>query len=429
MDFFTLSFMLWNFTVSGIFVLFHGKSEFIKRAYMVAISCELAYVFTMLPHLTVWILLGLIAIWDMIAVLCPFGPLRLILKVMKRDDKDIPAFIFSTMAWFSESKSSSRFRENKLPGSGVADAESLPDENILDDIYLDADGNFTEYYQASYNNVPKSNCASYDSPKDYYAPRGTPRKPPFACAEGSPTRVFDGGPYPYIGSSLHEDYPYDVDLELYNSAVGNADNHYYRHKGLYSPTEFRGKSNSSKALLYPSLVQKTALHDIHPRVGSRTNFPGVDRNLAPRSTRPAIHSTRKINTSASNLTASSTIKSDFVPGTDIPAKYAKLRPSRPLAPTGPLPSQSGSNNKNRVKIGLGDFAFYGIIVGLAASTDWVATVVCSLSVLVGLIATIFLLEIHGKALPALPISIALGAMSYFSSHLMIEFMNSFMAFR
>nr|CCA14029.1 presenilinlike protein putative [Albugo laibachii Nc14] len=68
---------------------------------------------------------------------------------------------------------------------------------------------------------------------------------------------------------------------------------------------------------------------------------------------------------------------------------------------------------NTIKLGLGDFIFYSVLVGRAAIYDFSTFVVCFLCVLLGLGGTLFLLSVLHKALPALPISIFLAIMVYF----------------
>jgi len=66
-----------------------------------------------------------------------------------------------------------------------------------------------------------------------------------------------------------------------------------------------------------------------------------------------------------------------------------------------------------IKLGLGDFIFYSVLVGRASMASVTAAVVCAIAVLAGLCATLALLPILQRVLPALPISIAVGLMFYF----------------
>lgn len=98
--------------------------------------------------------------------------------------------------------------------------------------------------------------------------------------------------------------------------------------------------------------------------------------------------------------------------------------------------------ESTIKLGLGDFVFYSVLVSRAAKYDFSAMVGCLISVLMvrfsellcfdalldthisvvsllsicvvqGLGGTLFLLGIYKKALPALPISILLAVTVYF----------------
>lgn len=75
---------------------------------------------------------------------------------------------------------------------------------------------------------------------------------------------------------------------------------------------------------------------------------------------------------------------------------------------------------NSIKLGLGDFIFYSVLVSKAAMHSFTAFACCMLVILAGMGATLVLLSVYKAALPALPISIFLGVTFYLLSVLSIE---------
>jgi len=73
-----------------------------------------------------------------------------------------------------------------------------------------------------------------------------------------------------------------------------------------------------------------------------------------------------------------------------------------------------------IKLGLGDFVFYSVLVGRAAMYDLMTVYACYLAIISGLGCTLILLSVCRQALPALPISIALGVLFYFLTRLLME---------
>ncbi|KAG8052636.1 hypothetical protein GUJ93_ZPchr0001g29812 [Zizania palustris] len=73
-----------------------------------------------------------------------------------------------------------------------------------------------------------------------------------------------------------------------------------------------------------------------------------------------------------------------------------------------------------IKLGLGDFVFYSVLVGRAAMYDLMIVYACYLAIIAGLGCTLILLSICKHAMPALPISIMLGVTFYFLTRLLME---------
>eukprot|EP00250_Pteridium_aquilinum_P014436 c21986_g1_i1 orf=113-1591(+) len=80
----------------------------------------------------------------------------------------------------------------------------------------------------------------------------------------------------------------------------------------------------------------------------------------------------------------------------------------------------GLGASGAIKLGLGDFIFYSVLVGRAALYDMTTVYACYLAIITGLGATLGLLAVWRRALPALPISIGLGVVFYFLTRLLME---------
>lgn len=96
LDWVSLSFAVWNFTVVGLVSVFWTVPRLINQAYLIVMSALMAYIFRTLPAWATWVILAVLVVWDLFAVLAPFGPLRKLVETAREREEPLPALVYDT---------------------------------------------------------------------------------------------------------------------------------------------------------------------------------------------------------------------------------------------------------------------------------------------------------------------------------------------
>ncbi|XWS57925.1 hypothetical protein CRYUN_Cryun09bG0214800 [Craigia yunnanensis] len=309
-DSITCFLLLFNFTIVGVLSMFSGGMPIVLRqGYMVSLGIIVAAWFTKLPEWTTWVLLVALSLYDLVAVLAPGGPLKLLVELASSRDEELPALVYEARPTVSRNEGNQRSSLGLLVG-GVSDSGSV------------------ELQAVSNNNAPRGGSENRRS-SEYTAIQDRSLE----NVEGERNRD-EGERLPLVGHSK-ERYSSDSNSSEYSTVVRNRESEIVVDEEMSPLVDLLGMDNEREQ------VRRDGMGD--SVVASRG-----------------------------------------------------------------------------IKLGLGDFVFYSVLVGRAAMFDLMTVYACYLAIISGLGCTLILLSVCRQALPALPISITLGVISYFLTRLLME---------
>ena len=101
MDYFTFAFVVYNISFLGTYTIFWQGSLLLQQIYLVNLAAFIALnIIKFFPEWTTWFILVFLCVYDLIAVLCPQGPLRVPLEEAQKKDARLPGLIYMTALWF-----------------------------------------------------------------------------------------------------------------------------------------------------------------------------------------------------------------------------------------------------------------------------------------------------------------------------------------
>eukprot|EP00877_Chromochloris_zofingiensis_P008023 jgi/Chrzof1/3474/Cz12g26260.t1 len=472
MDAFSLCFILLNFSVVGVCSLFFMPAPLLlKQCYLVWVGIITAYIFTYIPEWTSWVLLVMMAVYDLVAVLLPGGPLKILVELAIEREQELPALIYEARPVGRPYQRGHWGRRNQEPGMAVAPTEAG----------ATADGSPSRVALLSAGGGADAELGMMSS---------SASSSPGIGAHPRPRPLAEGVEYPQQGSMSATSAGAGAlpsGVELTTSPGQLRGKHGFDLPGV---TQFgRPIAEGSEV---PASQRSPGTGDVATSTQGRyqtevLNDSGVItvRGLAPIRTPSGASVYHSV---SDGLETGQQMSGDFggngahpggvlEPVTDISGALlpgqsgeSQVRLTRSTsrqravcfapdpAPTSTnhhmsdrsdvaIPISAGVNNRvhNRgngmqrpeeaeagedeegfgdlpdsIKLGLGDFIFYSMLVGRAAMYDMMTVYASYLAIVAGLGITLLLLALARKALPALPVSIALGVVFYFLTRLVLE---------
>jgi len=373
-DKFSFSFFILNFCLVGVFSIFYGEGvpKYVTQGYLIATSVILAWHLSYFDDWTIWTLLFMLAIYDLCAVLTPCGPLKALVELMSQEDSpDMPGLLFEadlpreakrpgiprSASSVSQTPTASRSRSG-TPVS-ASDPVAGPTSTSSDmPGFSKEDGN-----------------SGIGDDRSGQAGEGPIVKIPLAIA-----KVYSLNIVAVPAQSMQTMYP-----QRYNDASVAA-----------SPLLQEGQADMDEASL--NLPEEPTPKQLRALVTVRMPLHGGRLEHVTRRKKKVYLERDRFGSPKRILWVDRNGK-----------VFAEMRDD----------DEEGSE-RNSIRLGLGDFIFYSVLVAKAAEYSFATFAACTLVILAGLGGTLVLLSVYHHALPALPISIFLGVIFYLLTRVFVE---------
>lgn len=351
--------VLWNFAAVGILSIFYGKGvpKFVSQGYLICTSVILAWHLSFFDDVMAWSLLFMLAIYDLCAVLTPCGPLKALVNLMSRENApEMPGLLY-------EADLPPEARRPGVPSSRSTTSATTSGSSINA-------ASVSESRSEAETNEAGSTTAT----------EGPRMELPLAVAQVYNLSVLDLPAKSQRIFNCSSDNGSGAASSKRPLLDGNTD----------SPSFDIPETPSRKQLQADVIVQLPLSGGRIERIHRKGKTVFLERNR---------HGDPKrilwVDRQGRVFAESSEYGLD---GDD----------------------DDDGGGRNSIRLGLGDFIFYSVMVAKAAEYSFTTFAACMLVILAGLGGTLILLSVFHHALPALPISIFLGIFFYIVTRFLIQ---------
>jgi len=389
-DVITWTLFMYNFAIVGITAIFYQKGipNCITQGYLVCTSVILAWHLSHFDDWTAWTLLVMLAFYDLCAVLSPCGPLKALVNLMQeKDSPDMPGLLFEAQLPPGTIRPNTRSRSSRI--SSTSNDENDADISEDDDDQSEEDEGEEEESISSRSKVP-----------------------PPAAFGGNQLETESATP---MTSGSRATIPLAL-AKVYKLPLVS-------HYGSSSPRR-RGRrrfDRSSKNGHSTSVVNESPLlDDASPDEFYEKHFTKKELLASVEVEFP--HDGGRIEKDEDGSTGGGRKYNVFGKNGDLRRTLVVNRDGKvyEVSDDDDDDDESEYEEKSSIRLGLGDFIFYSVMVAKAAMYSFTTFAACMLVILAGLGGTLVLLSVYHSALPALPFSIFLGVTFYLMTKIVIE---------
>ncbi|KAA8496618.1 Presenilin-like protein [Porphyridium purpureum] len=95
-DWITFVLLVWNLTLTGWLAIFWKAPRWFNQLYLVLVAALMSTIFRAVGTLATWLLLCGLVVWDLFAVLSPYGPLKWLVDIAAERNESLPALVYDT---------------------------------------------------------------------------------------------------------------------------------------------------------------------------------------------------------------------------------------------------------------------------------------------------------------------------------------------
>lgn len=419
-DWFSFVFSLYNFAVVGVTAIFYQKGipPFVTQCYLIASSVIIAWQLSHFDTISTWTLLIMLALYDLCAVLTPCGPLKALVNLMSDEDSpEMPGLLYEAQIPDGLKRPVMRGRDNEDGGTdGDDNASQSPPSSMCAERYQQPSADAC----TPQNSETHVSNGSDDSTSNNVEMTVKTNASNTKSATSDSTRPAATGKIPFAIAKL-----YRLPLVSRPSFAGASSS-----RKLTSSESAQNSSISTKPLLSPRSADEEqvapTLNEVSDSTTSQYIIP--DEEYTPSQLRTIVEAVFPKNGAKIVKQSRRALPGDNPDRYGIIGSDGTLKRILFVEKSGKVyeelddddHSEGEGRFSNTIKLGLGDFIFYSVLVAKSAQYSFTCFVSSFLVVLAGLGGTLVLLAVYKHALPALPISIALAVVFYVFTRFIIQ---------